>query len=65
MRIFKIPVTYEVHGTVDIEANTLEEAMKYANDNIDDLPLVEAPEYVDGSYEINDFDMAKFINGIE
>ena len=65
MKIFKIPVTYEIYGTVDISANTLEEAIEYANKNIDDLPLADDPNYVDDSYEIGDIDIAKHINGVE
>lgn len=64
MRIFKIPVSYEVYGTVEIEANTLKEAMKYAQENIDDLPLADEPQYIDDSYEIGELEVAELINGV-
>jgi len=60
---FKIPVTYELYGYVIVEARTLKEAIKYAVDNIDDLPLPDNPEYVDGSFVVEeDFDVVKCIN---
>lgn len=63
MAIFKIPVTYEVYGHIEIEANTLEEAFDKAHKDIDNLPLVDDPQYIDDSYEIGDIDMARYLNG--
>lgn len=63
MATFKIPVTYEVYGHIEIEANTLEEAFDKAHKDIDNLPLVDDPQYVDDSYEIGDIDMARYLNG--
>ena len=53
---FKIPVTYEMYGTVDVEADTLADAVKKANDDIDELPLPDDPSYVEASYQIQDED---------
>ena len=63
MAIFKIPVTYEVYGVITIEAETLEDAFDKAHKDIDSLPLVDDPQYVDDSYEIGDIDVARYLNG--
>lgn len=42
-----------MYGTIIVEAENLEEAMKFAEDNIDELPFPDEPEYVDGSYKID------------
>ena len=66
MAIFKIPVQYEVYGEVEVEASSLEEAIQYAKNNIEDLPLADEPEYIDGSYQINDdMNLIKDVNGIK
>ena len=52
--VYQIPVVYSMYGRVDIEANSVEEAFEYANDHVDDLPLPENGDYLDGSYEIDD-----------
>lgn len=59
---FKIPVSYVKAGTVKIEANSLEEAYAYAKEHIEELPLDTDDEYVDGSYEIGDFETAELMN---
>lgn len=55
-KVFKVAVTYSCYGTVPIEAESVEEAIKYAEDNIDELPLPDNAGYVDGSYEISSQD---------
>ena len=57
MKIFKIPVTYKSWGLIEVEAETLADAYKYAEENINDLPLPQEPEYIDDSYEIEKGDM--------
>lgn len=54
MRYYKIPVSYSVYGEVEVEANSLEEALEYAKNNIRDLELPDDPQYIEDSYEIND-----------
>lgn len=54
MKKFSIPVTWEVWDKVEVEAETLEEAIQYVKDNIDTIPLGTEPEYIDGSYKIED-----------
>lgn len=50
MAKFKIPVEYKVWGLIDLEANSIEEALQYANDNLDTLELPDRPEYVEDSF---------------
>ena len=63
MKTFLIPVEWESFGTVEIQANTLEEALQYAKENIDELPLPDDREYMEGSYKINeDEGFIEFLN---
>lgn len=63
MKHYKIPVIYSVYGEVEVEANSLEEALQYAKDNIDYLELPYNPEYIDGSYKIeDDIELLRCIN---
>lgn len=52
-KFFNIAVEYAVYGTISVETENLEEAIKFAEDNIDELPLPYEPEYIDGSYKID------------
>ena len=54
MKKFSIPVTWEVWDKIEVEAETIEEAIQYVKDNLDTIPLGSEPEYVDGSYKIED-----------
>lgn len=54
MKKFSIPVTWEVWDKIEVEAETIEEAIKYVKENIDTIPLGTEPEYIDGSYKIDD-----------
>ena len=53
MKKFKVPVTWEVYATIEVEAETLEEAMKIAEDENGEIPLPIQTEYVDGSWRVN------------
>lgn len=58
MKKFKIPVSWEMYGFVEIEAETLDEAVNRAwNDNI---PLPYYSEYVDESFRVDEEDVAIF-----
>ena len=50
---FNIAVEYAVYGTISVEAENLEEAIKFAEDNIDELPLPDEPKCIYGSYKID------------
>lgn len=52
----KVAVTWEVCGYVDIEAETMEEAMEYFNENSDGIKLPDDFEYVDGSFQLSSQD---------
>ena len=51
-QIFKIPVEWTVCDFVNIEAETLVEAVGIVLDTMDDIPLGTDPNYLDGSYQI-------------
>ena len=53
MKKFSIPVTWEVWDKIEVEAETIEEAIKYVRENIDTIPLGTEPECIDGSYRID------------
>lgn len=50
MKTWKIPVSWEVCGIADIQANTLEEAIHRAR--FDDTIKLPPGEYVDGSFDV-------------
>lgn len=50
-KTFRIACDWEVYGTMVIEADSLEEAVKIAEDNDDPLPTDD--EYIDGSFKVN------------
>lgn len=59
----KLPVEYTMYGTVTVEADTIEEAIKKFNENNDDFDLPDDPEYVDGSFICSDdINFIKFVN---
>ena len=50
MKTFKIPVTWGSWGIVEVEAETLDEALNKFDRDEDEYSLPEA-EYIDGSFE--------------
>lgn len=56
MKLWKIPVTWEVCGVVYLEANTLEEAIEQARDDDGVIPLPTESDYVDGSWRVTEED---------
>ena len=59
---YEIPVDWQVSDVVKIKANSLDEAYHWAVDNAEMIPLGTEPEYVDGSYQIGDYELTKTIN---
>lgn len=57
VRIMKVAVTWEVCGYVDIEAETMEEAMEKFNKDSETIPLPTDFEYVDGSFQLSSNDV--------
>ena len=50
MKNYKIPVSWEMYAWIDIQANSLKEAIKIAES--DNTPLPKG-EYVDGSFDVD------------
>ena len=49
---FVIGVSWEVQSTITIKANSREEALKYAEEHLDDIPLPTENDYIDGSFKV-------------
>ena len=67
MKKFKLEVVYEMSGYIEVEANSLKEAMDEFNENIDDYSLPYDAGYVDGSFRLSTKDveeMQEIINFI-
>lgn len=64
MKTWKIPVTWEVCGIIEIEAETVEEAIKEFDRVEDEDGGWELPyeSYVDGSFERESEDFIKELN---
>ena len=54
---WKVPVTWEVYAMLDIEAETLEEAMEIARDDEGVIPCPIDHDYVDGSWKLTTEDI--------
>ena len=52
-KVFSIPVEWVVTETLEIKADTVEEAINFINDNLDTIPLGTEPAYIDGTYKIS------------
>ena len=52
MPIWRIPVTWEMCGIVELEGNRLEDVMDKVKHNNDDIGLPEG-NYVDGSFDLS------------
>lgn len=67
-RTFKIPVEWCVYDTVEIEAESMEEAIEIFDETIDDIPLPTDWDYMEGSFkrstqeEMKDEDYYKLFN---
>lgn len=61
MAIFNIPVSWEVCGSVEIDAESVEEAINIFDEQSDDIPLPEG-NYIDGSWSREDSDFIKEYN---
>ena len=50
-KTYKIGVVWQMYGTVEVEANNLEEAIHILHST--DVPLPDNGEYIEGSFEID------------
>ena len=48
---YEIPCSWEVYGTVEVAATSLDEAIEMVEDN--DFPLPSKSSYVDGSFQVD------------
>lgn len=62
MRNFKIPVTWQVSGVVNIEAESLDEALRIFDENSDNIKLPSQNEYIDDSFQRDDVETCKLYN---
>ena len=65
MKCWHIPVTWGSYGVVEVEADTLSEAMEIAADESSDIPLPNDGDYAFGSWRLFDYDedmVRKFYN---
>ena len=58
-KIYKIAVSWQVCGEVDIEATSIEEALRIADQ--DDIPLPIDNRYIDASWEVDE-EVSKILN---
>lgn len=52
-KVFSIPIEWIVTETIEIKANSLQEAIEFINENADLIPLGTEPEYIDGTWKIS------------
>lgn len=57
MKKQRIAVTWEAAGFIEIEADSLEEAMNKVKENPDDFSLPYESDYVDGSFRLSTEDV--------
>lgn len=53
MKQYNIPVAWSVSDKVVVEAESLEEAVQFVKDHIEEIPLGMNPEYIDNSCQID------------
>lgn len=51
-KVWRLPVVWEVYGTVEIEAETLKDAHDYFLEHIDEFSLPYDSYYVDDSFRL-------------
>lgn len=51
-KIFNIPVTYSMCGIFEVKAETIEEAMRIAEEYDGSIGAIKDKEYVDGSWQL-------------
>lgn len=63
-KIFKIPVSWEVYGFIEILGSTFEEAIQIFDEHEDEYSLPEG-DYIDGSFKRESLEFCKEYNSIE
>ena len=57
MKTWKIPVCWAMMGTVNVEADTLEEAIEIARDDKGVIPIPDNGDFIDGSWDVDCVDV--------
>lgn len=52
----RLPVTWEVCGFVEVESNTIKEAVEHFITHSDGISLPDDSDYVDGSFQLTSLD---------
>lgn len=52
--VYKVPVVWSAMGYVLVDAESGEEAMKYAKEHLDEFSLPKNGEYLDDSFVVDD-----------
>jgi len=60
VKTIKLPVVWEVSGFVNVEAESIEAAIEYFDNNVDHIAIPLDSEYVDGSFSLSS-DEVEFI----
>jgi hypothetical protein len=53
MKTYKVPVVYTMYGYVEVEAESMAEAVDEVENGGGDMPLPSASDYVEGSFEVD------------
>lgn len=53
MTTWKIPVCWTMMGTVNVDANTLDEAIEIAKDDAGIIPIPDDGTFMDGTWEVD------------
>ena len=61
MKTWKIPVSYRMVATINVEANTLDEAIEIAKDRDGVIPIPDNGEYLDSSWTVDYLDYKEYI----
>jgi len=64
MKTFKIPVSWEEYGVVEIEAETLEQAIEIFDKTSDDISPPEG-DYIDGSFQRDSVEVCEMFEELQ
>ena len=53
MKTYKIPVVWQMYGYVEVEAESMVEAVDKVQNGNGDMPLPDTADYVEGSFEVD------------
>lgn len=53
MKTYKVPVVYTMYGYVEVEAESVDDAIDEVENGGSDIPLPSVSDYVEGSFEVD------------